>query len=216
MTVMSHKMFNSFDGETSLYGQELMSLAFCFYINFIMIAGSNSVSGVSISAEKNNFAVLKTLPLSGEKIVLSKLKVSYVITGIISIASFIAYVVSANVPLKPIFGLLVCIAYFLSGSGLSAWEIMRDLQRPNFRFNNVNELTRNNKRMLLPVLTATVLGIIIMLSGILLGSMLPDNLLYIGYLVFFVMVYLLSALIFILPYLSIKKKADEMYFSLEV
>lgn len=93
---------------------------------------------------------------------------------------------------------------------------MRDLEKPNFRFNNVNELTKNNKRMLLPILSATGLGLIVMIAGIAFGSALPDNLLFVGYIVFFVLVYALSIILFSLPYASIRKKADEMYDRLEV
>ncbi len=217
MTVLSHRMFGSYEMESdSVYGMELISLGICFYMCFVMLAASNSVSGVSISVEKNNFAVLKTLPVSGAMIVRSKLRVSCLITALICLTSFISFVATSSTPLSPVFGLLLCGAYFLSGCGLSAWEIMRDLEKPNFRFNNVNELTKNNKRMLLPILSATGLGLIVMIAGIAFGSALPDNLLFVGYIVFFVLVYALSIILFSLPYASIRKKADEMYDRLEV
>ena len=217
ITIISHNnMFKGAQDELSNYGMELISLGITFYVSFIMLAASNSVTGVSISVEKNNFTMLKTLPLSGERIVRSKLKVSYVITGLICLTTVVAYLFSAVVALKPVFALLLCGALFLSGCGLSVWEIMRDLEKPNFHYTNVNELTRNNKRMMLPILLSTFIGIFIMIAGILMGSILPSELIYIGYIVFFALIYVLALLLFFLSFSSMKKKADDMYEKLEV
>ncbi|MBO4539712.1 MAG: hypothetical protein J5781_05500 [Clostridia bacterium] len=215
-TVVFNSMFGDMGEDTSVYSSELMHLGLCYYFVMIMTAASNSVTAVSISVEKSNFYILKTMPITGKQLVRSKLNVALIFNGLICLSFLVAYLCMTKVPLQPLFGVLLCAAFFIHSAGLSLWEILRDLQKPNFRFTNVNELTRNNRTLMKPIFVTMGVSIAAMAAGIALGSVLPADLIYLGYIIFFVIVYGLALAMFFWPISTMNKKADALYEALEV
>lgn len=216
VTVIYGKMSLFSGADTSPYKTELMQLGLNYYFVLVMTVCSNSIIGVSVSAEKSNFSILKTLPITGMQFIRSKLFVAMVMNGLITLAFFVAFMFVGFVPIHPIFGVLLVICYFFSGTGMAIWEIMRDLKNPNFRFNNINELTRNNKNMMKPIFTVLGVALAGMITAIACGAALPDETIYLGYILFFLVAFTVCGLVFFLPYSSMKKHVDELYESLEV
>ncbi len=199
------------DNNISPYSMELISLGITYYVVMLLVASSNSVTAVSVSVERSNFFILKTLPITGKQIIDSKLKVSMAFNGITCLAYLVTYLCSMTLPMQPLFAIIMFIVFFVQGMGLSIWEVMRDLERPNFRFNNINELTRNNRNMMKPIFSTMGIGLVGMIIAIACGSALPDNLLYLGYILFFVFVSGLAALMYFLPRSAMNKKVDEIF-----
>ena len=204
-------IFSDPETELSSYGAELINLGLCYYFVLLMSVSANSVTGVSISAERGNFALLKTLPVSGKDVVLSKVKVAMVLSALISAAFLIPYLCVTSLPLQPLFGVLLSVCFFASGVGISAWEIMRDLENPTFNFTNINELTRNNKKLMKPMFLTMGVGLVGMVAGIVFGAVLSEKYLYLGYILFFLLAFTVSGLMLYLPMNSMSKRVEELY-----
>ena len=214
-TVIFHNMFSTIDENASLYAAELSSLGMVYYFNTIMSISSNMATAVFISLEKGNIAMLKSLPISGKDVVFSKIKVSAILIGSNCLAFLIAYLCLTSFALQPIIGILLALIIFFQGIGFSIWELMRDMEAPNFRFNNVNELTKNNKRIIKPMFLSMGTGIAGMAVAIALGSVLPNELIYLGYIVFFVLAATVAGLFFFIPLNKLKKNVETLYDNLE-
>ncbi len=215
-TVIFHNMFGNIGDNTSVYGSELSSLGMIYYFNSIMLISSNMATSVFISLEKGNIATLKSLPISGKDIVFSKIKVSAILIGSNCLTFLIAYLCLTQFVLQPFIGIALAVIIFMQGIGFSIWELMRDMEAPNFRFNNVNELTKNNKRIIKPMFLSMGAGIMGMAAAIALGSALPEEFIYLGYIVFFVLIATVASLFFFIPLNKMKKNVETLYQNLEV
>lgn len=214
-TVIFHNMFGNLGENTSVYGSELSSLGMIYYFNSIMLISSNMATSVFISLEKGNIATLKSLPISGKDVVFSKIKVSAILLGSNCLTFLIAYLCLTKYVFQPFMGIALAVIIFMQGIGFSIWELMRDMEAPNFRFNNVNELTKNNKRIIKPMFLSMGTGIAGMSVAIALGSVLPDEFIYLGYIAFFVLTATVSALFFFIPLNKMKKNVETLYENLE-
>ena len=214
-TVIFHNMFGNIGENTSVYGSELSSLGMIYYFNSIMLISSNMATSVFISLEKGNIATLKSLPISGKDVVFSKIKVSAILLGSNCLTFLIAYLCLTKYVFQPFMGIALAVIIFMQGIGFSIWELMRDMESPNFRFNNVNELTKNNKRIIKPMFLSMGAGIMGMAAAIALGSSLPEEFVYLGYIVFFVLIATVACLFFFIPLNKMKNNVETLYDKLE-
>jgi len=149
-------------------GSGMLSIAMVNYIAFIMLAGTNFPASIGFSREGKSFYTLKSLPISGKTLVNSKL---FFATTITLISAFLTAVifpfVSGIYNPVAIFGLFLTLLF--GGFGMNAITLHYDLKNPNLSWNNINELTKNNKRQLKPMLLAVGIGMFFLVFGIILG-----------------------------------------------
>lgn len=214
-TVLFHNVFDYADESSSVYAAELSSLGMIYYFNTIMLISSNMATSVFISLEKGNIAVLKSLPVSGKDVVFSKIKVSAILLASNCLTFLIAYFCLTRFLFQPLIGIALAVIIFMQGLGFSIWELMRDMEAPNFRFNNVNELTKNNKRMIKPMFLSMGTGIGGMIVAIVLGSVLPEKFIYLGYVAFFLLTATVACLYFFIPLNKMMKNVETLYERLE-
>ncbi len=207
--------FSEIDEELSGYAGQLCSIAFTTYIAFLMAGASTSVAGVSISLEKDTIAFLKSSPVTGKDVVLSKMKTGMVLNALTGLGVVIGYLVKMTEPLQIVFGILLGVETFFVGSGILCVELKADLKKPNFRFVTVNELTKNNKKMLKPVLLLMAGGFAVIIIGAVLAIVFSQKI-WIGYLIFYLICGILSIVTFLVPFRSLRKSADYLYERMEI
>ncbi len=134
-----------------------MSLALSIMMAGWFCSGTNLFSTVGFSLERENFAVIKSLPVSFDKIYYAKLLSANVVTVASSvIASVVAIVISK---LTVVDFLLMAVLLSVYGCSVNAFALLRDLKAPRFNWMTVKELTKNNFHTLVPMLVS-VAGII--------------------------------------------------------
>lgn len=138
-------------------GQSFMSTSYLSLAMSVMMAGwfcsgTNLFSTVGFSLERENFAVIKTLPLSFEKIFYVKLGAATVVTVVSSVIAAIVTVVVAKLTVWDC--LLMAVLLSVYGAAINAFALLRDLKAPRFNWVTVKELTKNNFHTLIPMLVS--------------------------------------------------------------
>lgn len=130
---------------------DMFSVGLATFIVQLMSVSAGSVNSVGFSLEGKNLPMLKSLPLSPRELVKIKLSFSMVITGIQSILVLIAFplIMGIHNPIA-IIGLPLTVA--LSGFFSNSMMLYFDLKDPNYTWNNISEITKNNKRMIKPMM----------------------------------------------------------------
>ncbi len=129
-----------------------LSLALSVMMAGWFCSGTNLFSTVGFSLERENFAVIKTLPLSFEKIYYSKLGAATVVTVVSSVLAAIVTVVVSKLTVWDF--LLMAILLSVYGAAVNAFALLRDLRAPRFNWVTVKELTKNNFHTLIPMLVS--------------------------------------------------------------
>lgn len=129
-----------------------MSLALSVMMAGWFCSGTNLFSMVGFSLERENFAVIKTLPLSFEKIYYSKLGAATVVTVVSSVLAAVVTVVVSKLTVWDF--LLMSILLSVYGAAVNAFALLRDLKAPRFNWVTVKELTKNNFHTLIPMLVS--------------------------------------------------------------
>lgn len=129
-----------------------LSLALSVMMAGWFCSGTNLFSTVGFSLERENFAVIKTLPLSFEKIYYSKLGAATVVTVVSSVLAAIVTVVVSKLTVWDF--LLMSILLSVYGAAVNAFALLRDLKAPRFNWVTVKELTKNNFHTLIPMLVS--------------------------------------------------------------
>ena len=129
-----------------------LSLALSVMMAGWFCSGTNLFSTVGFSLERENFAVIKTLPLSFEKIYYSKLGAATVVTVVSSVLAAIVTVVVSKLTVWDF--LLMAILLSVYGAAVNAFALLRDLKAPRFNWVTVKELTKNNFHTLIPMLVS--------------------------------------------------------------
>lgn len=212
-------MFNfSQEGAPASMGGELGLIGFVCYFASIMIASTNMISLVGFSMEGKNLQVLKTLPILPKDILIGKLGAANIlscVTALITAVTFIAVSSFHNV----LIGLAIFVVLLFNGLASSGIGLYSDMNNPNFRFTNLNELTKNNKKAIKPMIANLLIGFAYMVLGIVFSIITTGENPFsaaAAYAVFFVVMFLTNALF---AFITIKKlfdKVDERFAEMEV
>ena len=134
-----------------------LSLALSVMMAGWFCSGTNLFSTVGFSLERENFAVIKTLPIAFDKIYYGKLVAATVVTVI---STVIASAVTAIVSKLSVWDfILMTVLLSVYGAAVNAFALIRDLKEPRFNWMTVKELTKNNFHTLIPMLVS-IAGII--------------------------------------------------------
>ena len=146
----------------------MFSVGFATFIVQLMSVSAGSVNSVGFSLEGKNLPMLKSLPLSPRELVKIKLSFSMVITGIQSILVLIAFplIMGIHNPIA-IIGLPLTVA--LSGFFSNSMMLYFDLKDPNYTWNNISEITKNNKRMIKPMMIVMAVAFAYFIIAVILG-----------------------------------------------
>lgn len=147
---------------------DMFSVGLATFIVQLMSVSAGSVTSVRFSLEGKNLPMLKSLPLSPRELVKIKLSFSIVITGIQSILVLIAFplIMGIHNPIA-IIGLPLTVA--LSGFFSNSMMLYFDLKDPNYTWNNISEITKNNKRMIKPMMIVMAVAFAYFIIAVILG-----------------------------------------------
>ena len=147
---------------------DMFSVGLATFIVQLMSVSAGSVTSVGFSLEGKNLPMLKSLPLSPRELVKIKLSFSIVITGIQSILVLIAFplIMGIHNPIA-IIGLPLTVA--LSGFFSNSMMLYFDLKDPNYTWNNISEITKNNKRMIKPMMIVMAVAFAYFIIAVILG-----------------------------------------------
>ncbi len=147
---------------------DMFSVGLATFIVQLMSVSAGSVNSVGFSLEGKNLPMLKSLPLSPRELVKIKLSFSIVITGIQSILVLIAFplIMGIHNPIA-IIGLPLTVA--LSGFFSNSMMLYFDLKDPNYTWNNISEITKNNKRMIKPMMIVMAVAFAYFIIAVILG-----------------------------------------------
>lgn len=147
---------------------DMFSVGLATFIVQLMSVSAGSVNSVGFSLEGKNLPMLKSLPLSPRELVKIKLSFSIVITGIQSILVLIAFplIMGIHNPIA-IIGLPLTVA--LSGFFSNSMMLYFDLKDPNYTWNNISEITKNNKRMIKPMMIVMAVAFVYFIIAVILG-----------------------------------------------
>lgn len=134
-----------------------------------MICGMNYLAIIGISREGDKFGLLKTLPIDSRTIMKSKLLLA-------DLCSILAICVSAIVFCFVSSGawydkILFPIALIGTCTPLNAFALLRDTKKPNLKWMNVKEITKNNMGTFIPTMLGMAEGMVIVILGVALSML---------------------------------------------
>lgn len=101
---------------------------------------SNIGASFAFSLDKDNIAVLKSLPVTGKEVFKSKLIVSDAVSLLSAIAVTTALIATADIPVWGCFIFMISVIVYLISC--NAFTMSRDVANPHFNWMNVKELTK--------------------------------------------------------------------------
>lgn len=101
---------------------------------------SNIGASFAFSLDKDNIAVLKSLPVTGKEVFKSKLIVSDAMSLISAVAVTTALIATADIPVWGCFIFMISVTVYLISC--NAFTMSRDVANPHFNWMNVKELTK--------------------------------------------------------------------------
>jgi ABC-2 type transport system permease protein len=143
---------------------QMMGLAMITYIGFICLSATNFIATIGFSREGKHFYILKTLPVSTKTLVLGKLIFATAVTAISTLLLGIITPITLGIT-NPVAIIGLPVSLLIGGFGMNTIGLKNDLKNPNLNWLNINELTKNNKRQLKPVLISVGIGIAYMIFG---------------------------------------------------
>ncbi len=147
---------------------QVFVVAIATYIISMMSCVGNPFGFVGFSLEGKNLFVLKTMPIAIKDLIKAKLYFASTLTLVSSIVILIAFpIVSGISNAVVIIGLPLL--SLLSGVAFNSMALYNDLKKPNLTWTNVNELTRNNLKVMKPMLIAIGCSFLNMVIGIMLA-----------------------------------------------
>ncbi|MDR2046495.1 MAG: hypothetical protein LBP79_01090 [Clostridiales bacterium] len=156
--------------------QELFSLGISMFMIFMMVCGLNYTAHVAFTREGAYFYMNKFLPVPFRAVFDAKLKLAQAVSfaGIALSAVVVAVAnlsVAGSVPLALLNFALVCAVAGVVSYSLNRFGMLRDLKRPNLKWNNVREAVKNNTYVMLPMFISAAGGFFIMIAGAVFGSL---------------------------------------------
>ncbi|NLL56130.1 MAG: hypothetical protein GX242_02835 [Clostridiales bacterium] len=198
------------------FSSDFSMIGLVMYMSSIMMASTNTIAMVGFSMEGKNLYLLKTLPITAKDIIKPKLIVSNSVGLIMAlVASISILVVSSHHNI--IVAILALVLLMLGSIGSTSQGLLNDLKNPNLRFKNITELTKNNKRLIKPMLTSIAIGLYYMILGLVFSSISNNTISVISkYAIFFGVGFLINSLFAYLNWKALTNKAEERYESIEV
>lgn len=188
----------------------------CFFAS-IMLSSTNYFSLVGFSMEGKNINILKSLPVSPKDIVKVKLWTAAAFNTVTAIVVTVACLIAISVDRW----IAVCLlpVFLLNGFASAASGLYNDLKNPNYKFVNINELTKNNKKAVKPMLLNMALGLIYFIEGMVF-SLVPEIGLAIGkggvYSVLILSIIAINIIMIAAVMPKLNKNAEEFFFRTEV
>ena len=134
----------------------IMPLVVLIYMTFIGL-GTNVLGLYPISRENNSVYLLKSLPVSFNKILLAKVLLA---TAVMVISDFVTCVlIVVLLGLKWYFGIAMLVTMALSGFGAMCITTLLDLKSPRFGWKNFNYSLKNAKNSWIAMLIGLLLGL---------------------------------------------------------
>lgn len=147
---------------------DMFALSMVTLMCAVSACSSGSVAAVGFSLEGKNIYALKTLPISAKTLVTVKLGFPLSITAVQTAVTLVAFPLTMGIhnPIAIVgLGLTTLMMGFMSNSML----LYTDLKNPNFTWNNIAEITKNNKRIWKPQLFSMGFSLLYLFLGMLLG-----------------------------------------------
>lgn len=138
--------------EVGFISTSYLSLALSVMMAGWFCSGTNLFSTVGFSLERENFAVIKTLPVAFDKIYYGKLIAATVVTVISTVIASVVTVIISGLTVWDF--LLMTVLLSVYGASVNAFALIRDLKAPRFNWMTVKELTKNNFHTLVPMLVS--------------------------------------------------------------
>ena len=151
-------------------GVNMMVVGMITYVCFLVCSSSNPVSSIGFSREGKNLLYLKTLPVSAKVIVYSKLAFATIVSVVSAIFMAVAFPFCTGIynPVAIVlFPLLMLAGSFASNCML----LYNDLKNPNYTWNNISEISKNNKRLVKPMLLNLAVGLVYAVFACVLGAL---------------------------------------------
>lgn len=151
-------------------GVNMMVVGMITYVCFLVCSSYNPVSSIGFSREGKNLLYLKTLPVSAKVIVYSKLAFATIVSVVSAIFMAVAFPFCTGIynPVAIVlFPLLMLAGSFASNCML----LYNDLKNPNYTWNNISEISKNNKRLVKPMLLNLAVGLVYAVFACVLGAL---------------------------------------------
>lgn len=146
-------------------GNKMFMVGMITYISFLLTSSTNQIAVIGFSREGRNLHVLKSLPISVRTIVNGKMAFASAVTVIGALVIGIVFPIASGIR-SPIAIIGLPLVTLIGGLGMNCMGLNNDLKNPNLKWNNVSELTRNNRRIIKPMLVAVGVGLLYMVLGI--------------------------------------------------
>lgn len=167
--IVGSSMGNAFGTEgAAVINSEMMSLAMSSFMAVIMLVSTNYIAMLSISREGDKFYMIKYMPVTPKTYIKSKLLLAdaYVVVG--AVLSSIGLII-AGLKVYNIIAFVVCVACY--GLGMNGFMVNKDVKNPNLHWINIREITKRNYAMMPTMIINIGFGIVLMIIGVMLGSM---------------------------------------------
>ncbi len=167
-------MFGAETGDSGSSGtMNMILLNLAIMMSFMMTLVGNQFAMVGFSKEAKSLVVLKSLPIDIKVLCQTKLLSAMLLTVISTIVSLLSVVfIVGEYNFVFIVGytavLLVC------GYGMNCFALNIDLSKPNTSWTNINELTKNNTRMIKPALMGILFSFVVFGMGMVVSLILAE------------------------------------------
>ena len=151
-------------------GVNMLVLGMITYVCFLVCGSSNPVSSIGFSREGKNLFYLKTLPVSAKVIVYSKLAFATAVSVISVIFMAVAFPFCTGI-YNPVAIVLFPILMLAGSFASNCMLLFNDLKNPNYTWNNISEISKNNKRLVKPMLLNLAVGLVYAVLACVLGSL---------------------------------------------
>ncbi|MDE6471999.1 MAG: hypothetical protein K2L52_03115 [Clostridia bacterium] len=137
-----------------------------------LMTSSNTISLLAVSRDGEGALMAKTMPISAQQIIWSKIFVGFVFSAITVVLSTVAFSLIGGVNVLQVVG-------FLCSNMLYAWAVnrfcvYRDLKKPKVHWKNIQEIVNYNFTSVIPMFIAFIPGLLVMGLTMVYGIMLMN------------------------------------------
>ncbi len=178
-----------------------------------LMTSSNTISILAVSRDGEGALIAKTMPISAEQILWSKIFVGFVFSAITVTLSTVALAFVGGVNVLQVLG------FFLSNI-LYAWAVnrfcvYRDLKKPRVHWKNIQEIIKNNFSSVIPMLLAFIPGLLVMGPTMVFGLVLSNLNTYAIGAIYIATTLLISGVYYAIVKLTTKNNVEELWDRIE-
>lgn len=140
------------DAQAAQFSTKYFSLAMSLMMSTWFCAGTNVFATIGFSLERENFAVLKTMPIPYSTVFNVKWMLANAISVISCLAAAIVTVIMAKLSVFDFIGLFVFTSIYCVS--INAFSLGRDVRAPKLTWMTMKELTKNNFHTVIPMLVS--------------------------------------------------------------